>query len=213
MCHIHNSENILLVWISNVPIPNPLLVHPILGQKYIILCNSSCLVVTLEVKEKRWNIWVLNFTRQSPHQSKPPSVDTLEIVLWHRNNFTVTEKYFILWQGNTLYVQLDCRYTFFGYTEILYIVTEKYFISPPLPNISIWKAGSQKFSHHFYLGHSWKLFRTNNHKESVRVFIHDKEVVIVNFSKYAPLAISATLTPMSYAIQIMESSFCPLVTE
>ena len=28
------------------------------------------------------------------------------------------------------------------------------FISPPPPNISIWKAGSQKFSHHFYLGHS-----------------------------------------------------------
>ena len=100
----------------------------------------------------KYEFWILQGSSQ-----KPLSVDTLEIVLWHRNSFTVTEKYFILWQRNTVYSE---RKIFLLYVTKKYFILwqRNTFISPPPPNISIWKAGSQKFSHHFYLGHNWKYF-------------------------------------------------------
>ena len=80
--------------------------------------------------------------------------DTDISLLRQRN--TVIGKYSVQWERNTLYCE----------REILCTVREKYFIPPPPPNMSIWKAGSQKFSHHFYLGHSWEQLWTNNHKET-----------------------------------------------
>ena len=92
---------------------------------------------------------------------------------------TVIGKYSVQWERNTLYCEREILYTVIGkYSiqwerntsyckrEILCTVREKYFIPPPPPNMSIWKAGSQKFSHHFYLGHSWEQLWTNNHKET-----------------------------------------------
>ena len=110
----------------------------------------------------------------SHHCQKPSSVDTQGLFCGTEILYTVTEKYFTQWERNTLYYNgskiLWEINTFYCEGEILYTVQGNYFISPPPPNISIWKAGSQKFSHHFYLGHSWKQLQTNKSKRNC-VFI------------------------------------------
>ena len=133
--------------------------------------------------------------------------------LWHRNNFTVTEKYFILWQGNTLYSGREIlfwwqRNTLYCNREILCIPSSSQYLnmesrkSEIQPSLLSWPQlkiiQDQQSQRNCACIYTWYFFSL---------------LVSLNFSKYSPLAIPTIHTPISYAIQIMESSVRPLVTE